>query len=69
VVRQAAVRLAETTKRLTENIHQVHVYSTFLRCTKSCGGPAPHMDEYRAVDTRPTPQATAAHKALDAAPE
>jgi len=65
VVRQAAERLAETMKRISENIHQVYVSPTALRCTLSCSGPVPHMDEYRAADVRPSAEATATRKAHD----
>lgn len=67
-VREAAARYDAAMARLTQNIHQVYVSTTTIRCTISCSGPAPHLDEYRAVDTRPTTAATEARKAHDEQP-
>lgn len=58
-VAAAAERLQETVSRLGLNIHQVRVSGKRLECAKSCGGPAPHLSEYRAADVRPSTEQTA----------
>lgn len=65
-VAKAAQRLQEALDRIRMNIHQVYVLSKTLRCTKSCSGPAPHLDEYRAADVRPPAEQTARNNAADA---
>lgn len=66
-VAAAAERLQETVSRLGLNIHQVRVSGKRLECAKSCGGPAPHLSEYRAADVRPSSEQTARNNAAGAA--
>lgn len=65
-IAKVSQRLQEQLERLTENIHQVYVSNKALRCTLSCSGPAPHLDEYRAADVRPPAEQTARNNATDA---
>lgn len=63
------IRDIEAAREAHRNIHQIEVSHGRLECISSCSGPLPHVSEYRAADVRPSAEATATRKALDAAPE
>lgn len=71
-IADAADRVDAALRKMIDNIHVVHVYPRVTNnaprivCAKSCPGPAgEHVNEYRAPTVRPTPEQTAAYRALD----